>query len=120
MVKEKEQLHYEQIFRTYLRLLADTATNEYRFLLRFFNRRDMFNYIFEPVLKMFLEEFEAFKNDSWDPLGLLLMIRLIELSQGEMIERKVACLEPFFDKVKLPPPFARPPKLGTYACQYAG
>lgn len=79
MIEMNHKFHYEEIFKSFLRLLSDTSINEYRFLLQFFHQRDMFNKIFDRVLQQFLEEFDAFRQSCYDSIGLLLMIRIVEM-----------------------------------------
>ena len=79
MIDPNTRFQYEEIFKSFLRLLTDTSINEYRFLLQFFHQRDMFNKIFDKVLQQFLEEFDAFRQSCYDSIGLLLMIRIVEM-----------------------------------------
>merc|ERR1712228_985695 len=81
--------------------LTDTSINEYRFLLQFFHQRDMFNKIFDKVLQQFLEEFDAFRQACYDSIGLLLMIRIVEMIHKQLEEKQVSCLESFFDKINM-------------------
>ena len=97
----EDKFNYEEIFKSFLRLLSDTSINEYRFLLQFFHSRDMFNRIFDRVLQQFLEEFDAFRQSCYDSIGLLLMIRIVEMIHKELELKQVSCLESFFDKINM-------------------
>jgi len=99
MIDVNHRFQYEEIFKSFLRLLTDTAVNEYRFLLQFFHQKDVFNTIFDRVLQQFLEEFDAFRQSCYDSIGLLLMIRIVERMHAELEQKQVPCLEAFFDKI---------------------
>ena len=94
-----DRFQYEEIFKSFLRLLSDTSINEYRFLLQFFHSRQMFNKIFNRIFQQFFEEFDAFRQSCYDSIGLLLLIRIVEMMRSELESKKVACLESFFDKI---------------------
>eukprot|EP01083_Nonionella_stella_P200861 735196_1 len=96
---QNDRFQYEEIFKSFLRLLTDTAINEYRFLLQFFHSNNMFNKIFDRVLQQFIEEFDAFRQSCYDSIGLLLMIRLVEMIHKELEKKQVSCLESFFDEI---------------------
>eukprot|EP01084_Bolivina_argentea_P291342 500704_1 len=101
MIDISHRFQYEEIFKSFLRLLTDTSINEYRFLLQFFHENKMFNKILDRVLQQFLEEFDAFRQSCYDSIGLLLMIRIIEMIHSELELKQVNILESFFDKINM-------------------
>ena len=106
----------ESLLRFHQKLLCDTASGEYLFLLDFFdlhrpqspsasNENDKiekyFDQIFAKILIYFTEQIiNTNIRDSFDLIGLLLQIRTIEHYQDMMINRrKIAVLDSFFENI---------------------
>eukprot|EP00656_Telonema_subtile_P012418 TRINITY_DN16251_c0_g1_i1.p1 TRINITY_DN16251_c0_g1~~TRINITY_DN16251_c0_g1_i1.p1 ORF type:complete len:679 (-),score=234.71 TRINITY_DN16251_c0_g1_i1:153-2189(-) len=100
--ENKEKFAYECLFRSMVHLLCESATTEYLFTHQFFGRMDsIFHQIFAKTIGVFLDAIEDFLGDSYDAVGLLLMIRLTREHQLVMSRRRVPVLDGTFDKVNL-------------------
>eukprot|EP00826_Nyctotherus_ovalis_P001970 TRINITY_DN10372_c0_g4_i1.p1 TRINITY_DN10372_c0_g4~~TRINITY_DN10372_c0_g4_i1.p1 ORF type:complete len:478 (+),score=179.91 TRINITY_DN10372_c0_g4_i1:764-2197(+) len=102
---EKKLTHaLEEVFRSQNKLLVDATINEYYFVLEFFNLKQhqcsyIFNAIFKKTVQYFLEWLQNTVNYSFDPLGLLLVVRINEHFKGFMMKNEVPILDFYFDKV---------------------
>lgn len=104
---EKEKYPYEMLFRSVMKHLMDSATNEYVFTRDFFahnsrnTAREAFNAIFTKTLSIVLENVENFLFNCHDAIALLLMIRLTHTHRIIMKQRRVNVLDNFFDRVNM-------------------
>ena len=100
---EKEKFPYEVLFRSVMKHLMDSATNEFVFTRDFFatNARDAFNNIFTRTLSLVLENLENFLFTCHDAIALLLMIRLTHTHRRIMKARRVNVLDNFLDRVNM-------------------
>ena len=102
---EKKLTHtLEEIFRSQNKLLVDATINEYYFVLEFFNLKQqqcsyIFNAIFKKSVQHFLDSLQNTVNYSFDPLGLLLIIKINEYFKDFMVKNEVPILDFYFDKV---------------------
>ncbi|KAL2619828.1 hypothetical protein R1flu_000033 [Riccia fluitans] len=92
---------YEVLFRSLHKLLMDTATSEYLFCSSFFGEDSIFNDIFTGPFGVINEHLNAVLPNSFDGIGLMLMVRLTYHHQLVMSRRRVPCLDSYFDKLNL-------------------
>jgi len=95
--------YHDQLFRSYQMLLMNTATSEFHFVSYFFDIRGdpmLFHEVFDQTKQFSLDSLEAFVAECWDAVGLLLMIRIVELSRECMQKREVSCLDSYFDALQ--------------------
>lgn len=97
--RDGKKFHQEVIFWSTNRLLMDTATSEYIFVQRFFNESSLFKLIFVKTIELFTTTIQEFMLNTHDVVGLLVMVRVLQENQNEMIRRKVPCLDSFFQRV---------------------
>ncbi|CAH9093868.1 unnamed protein product [Cuscuta epithymum] len=92
---------YEVLFRSLHKLLLDTASSEYLFCDHFFGEQSMFYDIFAGPFAVIDEHFNSILPNSFDAIGLMLMIRIIHQHQLVMSRRRIPCLDSFLDKVNI-------------------
>ncbi|KAG7033407.1 Vacuolar protein sorting-associated protein 52 A [Cucurbita argyrosperma subsp. argyrosperma] len=92
---------YEVLFRSLHKLLMDTATSEYKFCDVFFGEESMFHEIFAGPFAVIDEHFNSILPNSYDAIGLMLMILIIHLHQLIMSRRRIPCLDSYLDKVNI-------------------
>ena len=75
---EKARYHFEALFRSLCKHLVDAASNEFLFLLDFFQTEvhDTYYKIFNRSLSLLLENLENYMIGSYDVVSLLLCIRI--------------------------------------------
>lgn len=97
----------EALLRSYQKLLAETVTCEYEFLHYFFDLSDspgdiqrFCDSVFYKSLVWLVEHIGASVRDSYDSLGLMLSIRIVEFFEDQMSNRKkIPCLDSYFETV---------------------
>lgn len=92
---------YEVLFRSLQKLLMDTATSEYLFCDEFFGEESIFYEIFAGPFSVIDEHFSSVLPNSYDAIGLMLMIRIIHQHQLIMSRRRIPCLDSYLDKVNI-------------------
>ncbi|KAG5624529.1 hypothetical protein H5410_009747 [Solanum commersonii] len=92
---------YEVLFRSLHKLLMDTASSEYLFCDDFFGEQTMFHDIFAGPFSVIDEHFGTILPNSFDAIGLMLMIRIIHQHQLVMSRRRIPCLDSYLDKVNI-------------------
>nr|GMD26761.1 vacuolar protein sorting-associated protein 52 A [Ipomoea batatas] len=92
---------YEVLFRSLHKLLLDTASSEYLFCDNFFGEESIFYDIFAGPFAVIDEHFNLILPNSFDAIGLMLMIRIIHQHQLVMSRRRIPCLDSFLDKVNI-------------------
>ncbi|KAL6997171.1 Vacuolar protein sorting-associated protein 52 [Sarracenia purpurea var. burkii] len=92
---------YEVLFRSLHKLLMDTASSEYLFCDDFFGEESIFNEIFAGPFGVIDEHFNSILPNSFDAIGLMLMIRIIHQHQLIMSRRRIPCLDSYLDKVNI-------------------
>nr|GEX15181.1 vacuolar protein sorting-associated protein 52 A [Tanacetum cinerariifolium] len=92
---------YEVLFRSMHKLLMDTATSEYVFCGDFFGEDSVFNEIFSGPFAVMDEHFGTVLPNSFDAIGILLMIRITHQHQLIMSRRRIPCLDSYLDKVNI-------------------
>ena len=102
-IAEGMKFPYESIHRSVIKHLIDAATNEFLFILDFFqsNTRETFSKIFGRTLSLILEILENFLLTCYDGVGLLLMIKIINMFRLVMQRRRMPVLDSFFDRVSM-------------------
>lgn len=92
---------YEVLFRSLHKLLMDTASSEYLFCDEFFGEESLFYDIFSGPFAVIDEHFNTILSNSYDAVGLMLMIRLTHQHQLIMSRRRIPCLDSYLDKVNI-------------------
>lgn len=90
---------YEEAYRSIHKLLMDTTTSEYMFCNDFFGDKSIFNRLFAAPLASVEEGLNTMLPQLFDPVGLLIMVRLTHQQQLVMTRRRIPCLDSYFDKV---------------------
>ena len=98
---EKARYHFEVLFRSLLKHLVDAASNEFLFLLDFFQTEvhDTFYKIYGRGLSLILENLEDYMLSCYDVVSLLLCIRITQSMRLVMQRRRIPTLDSFFDRV---------------------
>ena len=98
----------ETLLRSHQKLLVDTACSEYLFLIDFFdllmNKSDqqkMFDAVMGKTLQWFSDHISsAVIKESFDPVGLLLSLRILEFNRDLMLnKRKIPVLDTYFESL---------------------
>ncbi|KAF9968824.1 Vacuolar protein sorting-associated protein 52 [Actinomortierella ambigua] len=101
---------YEALFRSFNLALIDNASSEYLFLMEYFSKRSqpdtegiqmVFAHIFEPTLKLGLANVKEYADSSYDAIGILLCLRIIQQLAKELERRKVPTLEKYCDAIRM-------------------
>ncbi|KAF5806419.1 putative cullin repeat-like-containing domain superfamily [Helianthus annuus] len=92
---------YEVLFRSLHKLLMDTATSEYVFCGDFFGEESVFYEIFSGPFAVMDEHFGTVLPNSFDAIGIMLMIRITHQHQLIMSRRRIPCLDSYLDKVNI-------------------
>ena len=100
---ENQRFPYEVILRAYVKHLSDATTSEFLFIVDFFKSgaRETYNRIFGRTLSMLLEALENTLLNSYDAIGLLLMIKITHAQRLVMQRRRIPVLDPFFDRISM-------------------
>lgn len=101
---ENHKYSYEVLLRSIVKHLSDAATSEFLFIYDFFGKTssvDIFNRIFGRTLSMLLENLENYLLNSYDLIGLLLLIKITHAQYLVMQRRRVPVLDSFFDRISL-------------------
>lgn len=92
---------YEVLFRSFQKLLIDTASSEYNFCDDFFGEESIFYEIFAGPFAVIDEHFNSILPNCYDAIGLMLMIGIIRQHQLIMSRRRIPCLDLYLDKVNI-------------------
>ncbi|XP_076897129.1 vacuolar protein sorting-associated protein 52 A-like [Bidens hawaiensis] len=92
---------YEVLFRSLHKLLMDTATSEYVFCGDFFGEETVFYEIFSGPFAVMDEHFGTVLPNSFDAIGIMLMICITHQHQLIMSRRRIPCLDSYLDKVNI-------------------
>ncbi|XP_057516593.1 vacuolar protein sorting-associated protein 52 A isoform X1 [Amaranthus tricolor] len=92
---------YEVLFRSLHKLLMDTASSEYIFCDEFFGEESLYYDIFAGPFGVIDEHFNTILSNSYDAVGLMLMIRITHQHQLIMSRRRIPCLDSYLDKVNI-------------------
>lgn len=91
--------YMEFLYRSFIKLLVDTATPEYLFEMDFFGTTSMFNEVFAKTLQAAAEWVELWVTRTFDLVALLLVTRITNHYALIMQSRRVRLLDPFFDRI---------------------
>ncbi|CAL4917262.1 unnamed protein product [Urochloa decumbens] len=89
---------YEVIFRSLQKLLMDTASSEYLFIEAFFGEESLFYQVFEGPFAVIDQHLDLTLSNCHDAVCLMLMICITRKHQLVMSNRRLPCLENYFDK----------------------
>lgn len=94
---------FEVIFRSIVKHLSDAATNEFLFVIDFFQSgtKETFNKMFSRTLSLILEFLENYLLNCYDAIGLLLVIKVTHMQRLVMQRRRIPVLDPFFDRISM-------------------
>ncbi len=95
---------YEAILRTELKHLTDSVSSESIFLNEFFGTTkgmEILPRVYERTLEMLCEHLETYLADSYDAIGMLLMVKLVHAYRVIMQRRHIDILSSFFDKLNM-------------------
>jgi len=101
--QNQEKFPYEFIFRSINHLLMDTVSSEFLFDTDFFPDMDqieIFGAIFDKITAHYAENLENFLSNSYDPLGVLLMLGISQQNILAMKRRRIPCLNAYLEKLK--------------------
>lgn len=101
---QKTRFPFEVLFRNVQRHLMDAASAEFSFDMSFFGSRhgnDIFTQVFSKTISHILENLEDFLFNSYDGVGLLILIHMTQQHRSTMEERGVKCLDNYFDRVNM-------------------
>eukprot|EP01094_Clydonella_sp_ATCC50884_P016856 TRINITY_DN2845_c0_g1_i2.p2 TRINITY_DN2845_c0_g1~~TRINITY_DN2845_c0_g1_i2.p2 ORF type:complete len:334 (+),score=129.42 TRINITY_DN2845_c0_g1_i2:1413-2414(+) len=77
----------------------DAVTSEYMFNQDFFGKIDMFPTIFGKCAHLFLENVSGVMANSFDVIGILIVIRIAHKSYEALKERGIACLYTHYEQL---------------------
>jgi hypothetical protein len=101
---ERTRLTFEAMFRSLQRHLCDVAAAEDSFDRRFFGERfggEVFGLVMSRTLGVMFAALEEFVPAAFDAPALMTLVALVAAHRRAMAERKLTCLEPYFDRVVL-------------------
>ncbi|KAK9908133.1 hypothetical protein WJX75_003087 [Coccomyxa subellipsoidea] len=98
---ESKKAPFEVLFRSVNKLLMDTATAEYLFCCDFFQEDTIFSELFAATLAVVESALAASLQETFDLVGLLLMIRINYHHQLIMNKRRIPCLDDYLDRTNL-------------------
>jgi len=76
-------------------------TSEYLFTLEFFGKIDLITPIFAKTKSLLMTQLEDYLTTSYDAICILIQIRVNYQHQLIMNKRRVPCLDPYFDTIRL-------------------
>jgi hypothetical protein len=97
--EKKEKLTFNMIFKSIHLLIMDITTSEYLFTLDFFEDTNIFSEIFTKSLSFIESTVKQYLTNSFDLIGILIMIRLTKQLQNIMKTRKIDSLDKYFENV---------------------
>ncbi|GJN20917.1 hypothetical protein PR202_gb08355 [Eleusine coracana subsp. coracana] len=89
---------YEVIFRSLQKLLMDTASSEYLFVKEFFGEVPLFYQVFEGPFSVIDQHLDLTVPTCHDAVCLMLLICITRKHQLVMSNRRLPCLDAYFDK----------------------
>ncbi|GIX62122.1 vacuolar protein sorting-associated protein 52 A isoform X1 [Babesia caballi] len=97
-----DSLQVEDMMRSFLKLLVDTASSEYIFIGQFFEQGipALFNYIFEETLGYLRARVEHLLKTSCDVVMLTTVMLLIAANRQVMVERRINVLDETLGKLQ--------------------
>ncbi|GJM84882.1 hypothetical protein PR202_ga00594 [Eleusine coracana subsp. coracana] len=89
---------YEVIFRSLQKLLMDTASSEYLFVKEFFGEVPLFYQVFEGPFSVIDQHLDLTIPTCHDAVCLMLLICITRKHELVMSNRRLPCLDAYFDK----------------------
>jgi vacuolar protein sorting-associated protein 52 len=104
--KESKKFYIEEVFHSILRILSDTCTFNYLFVVDFFNIRPdqyspVFGEIFSKTFQLLIDTIASILNSSYDMLGFLLILRINSNFQAILEKRGLDIMNSFFEKIRI-------------------
>jgi len=99
VVAEKGKQRPEVVFKGALMLVTSGASSEQMFISEFFQSPNVLGKIFKPAFSVIDEFFKAQIEQCFDPLGLLLMIRVTQEMRNKLEQLQLNNLFPFVDSI---------------------
>ncbi|XP_078162290.1 vacuolar protein sorting-associated protein 52 A-like isoform X2 [Carex rostrata] len=90
---------YEALFRSLYKLMMDTASSEYLFVEAFFEDGPLFYEVFSGSFSIINEHLDHVLPNCYDAICLMLMICITRNHQVKLCNRRIPCLESYFDKI---------------------
>ncbi|KAF3327952.1 vacuolar protein sorting-associated protein 52 A isoform X1 [Carex littledalei] len=90
---------YEALFRSLYKLMMDTASSEYLFVEAFFEDGPLFYEVFSGSFSIINEHLDHVLPNCYDAICLMLMICITRNYQVKLCNRRIPCLESYFDKI---------------------
>lgn len=95
---QKKKLTFEQIFRYYNHFMLTAVTSEHIFQATFFgSTASLYEALFAKPAITFLESLQQFLVNSYDSVGILIMIKANELFSQQMQRRGITYLQQYFE-----------------------
>ncbi|KAL4421397.1 hypothetical protein ABPG75_010688 [Micractinium tetrahymenae] len=98
---EHKKFPWEVLFRSLHRLLMDTAAHEYLFCLEMWGDESAYRDLFAPILGFVETSLSAMLQELYDPLAIMLMIRINRENTLAMSRKRNPALDGYFDRVNL-------------------
>jgi hypothetical protein len=104
--KENKKFYIEEIFHSLVRVLTDTCTFNYLFVLEFFIIRadqfqPVFGELFAKTFQMIVENLSSMLVYTHDILGLLLVLKVNSSFQSLVEKKGVYMMNAFFEKIRI-------------------
>mmetsp|Transcript_35681 Transcript_35681/g.90202 ORF Transcript_35681/g.90202 Transcript_35681/m.90202 type:complete len:761 (-) Transcript_35681:796-3078(-) len=98
---EGKKFPYEIIFRNVHKLLVDTASSEYTFVMDFFGDELVFKELFAPIVQVVEGDLAAALQDNWDLISVMLMMRINHEHRKLVGKQYVPGLDEYLDRVHM-------------------
>ncbi|PRW32567.1 vacuolar sorting-associated 52 A isoform A [Chlorella sorokiniana] len=98
---EHKKFTFEVLFRSLHRLLMDTAAHEYLFCQEMWGEEGAYRDLFAPILAFIEASLAAALQEQYDPLAVMLMIRINRENTLAMARKRNPALDGHFDRMNL-------------------
>ena len=104
--KSNQKFHLERVFQSLCRLLVDTATFNFLFVLEFFSIKpeqyqSVFGEVFSKTFQHIIDTLASLFSGTHDLLALLLILKINSTFQQTMEKRGIQFMNSFFEKVRM-------------------
>lgn len=104
--KENRKFYIEEVFHSLVRILSDTCTFNFLFVIDFFSIRPdqyqpVFGEIFAKTYQLLIDTLGSILHSTHDILGLLLILHLNASFQSIAEKRELFIMNAFFEKVRI-------------------
>ena len=104
--KENKKYYFEEIFHSILRILSDTCTFNFLFVIDFFSIRPdqyqpVFGEIFAKTYQLIIEAISSVLATTRDILSLFLILKINSSFQNMIEKRGLFLMSAFFEKVRI-------------------